>query len=94
MGLGGTAVRHYRHMVLTRRRLLHRVYGDRRPGASSTASGLFPYTDAALDAFVANIIVAVVATLILDALRVARAGDEPIRQDYQAAEVREAMAAD
>jgi SSS family solute:Na+ symporter len=49
---------------------------------------------AALDAFVANIIVAVVATLILDSLRVARAGDETIRQDYEAAEVREAMAAD
>lgn len=49
---------------------------------------------AALDAFVVNIIVAVAATLVLDALRVPRAGDETIRQDYEAAEVPQAMAAD
>ena len=49
---------------------------------------------AALDAVVANIIVAVIATLVLDALRVPRAGDETTRQDYESAEMPQAMAAD
>ena len=49
---------------------------------------------AAIDAFVLNVIVAVVATLVLDAWRVPRAGDETVRPDYEAEETPPAMAAD
>jgi len=49
---------------------------------------------AALDAFVLNVILAVVATLVLQALRTPRPADETLRQDYDAEETPRAMAAD
>lgn len=49
---------------------------------------------AAIDAFVINIAIGIIATLVLDAVKVPRAVDETIREDYEREEADLAAAAD
>jgi hypothetical protein len=78
------------------------VSGTAMAASTGFTSAVYPFhighvtvaAYAALDAFVLIVILAVVATLVLQALRTPRPADETLRQDYDAEETPWAMAAD